>query len=468
MRGFAARVCVWGLLMIMVAAGLPGSSSARSEPSSRTRGYMTTPNELNEVARKASEGIEPYASAVDEVMRWARRGWDYQLDRVEECRSENRPAWLDNTRGGARLYARALAYRLTSDDRYAAEVKDIIERIITQVESISLEEQNCRLNFGWGTPELVASADLIEDYWHDMTCTGPTSTVYGENELGEGPCRMMLQNWLVKNPYYVVSLSAEESQSNWGSAATTTLAYIADYLWDRPDVEIVHRLPPQLGKGDVLVMSPAKAYDRANLIALDRMNGYRVEFHSQDACDYMSGSQQSGNWPPVKSQITENGTIPEDARREEFCNIVNYNGSYQNYPQIHLGNAIQQCELMLRRGDPSCYDNVDQTDLPMYTFVGTDGELHSTHLYPGRGSIERAINAIIINSGTEWRHDSALEVAYRYYYVYGKLGHMAEWLAELDQPTGCDQDICFGTLTHGFAPGEDITPTAVILPPDSP
>jgi hypothetical protein len=191
------------------------------------------------------------------------------------------------------------------------------------------------------------------------------------------------------------------------------------------------------------------------------MNGYAVENGSSSSCDYLGGAQQNDQWPPVKSQITEHGIIPEDARREEYCNVPQYNGTYQNYPQGHLGHNIQQCELLLRRGAPACYENVDNTDIPDYPFLGPDGY---THLYPGRGSIERAIKAIIVDSKTEWRHESALEVAYRYYYRRHRLPGFEQWAAHLQRPAAFfHSDIGFGTLTHGFAPGE--TPA---LPPTVP
>jgi hypothetical protein len=167
----------------------------------------------------------------------------------------------------------------------------------------------------------------------------------------------------------------------------------------------------------------------------------------------------------VKSQITETGIIPEEARREERCNIPIYNGKYQNYPQLHIGHNLQQCELMLRRGTSACYDNIDLTDIPDYIFMAPDGEERTTHLYPGRGSIERAINAIIVDSDTEWRHDSALEVALRYYITKHRFEGITFWFQELDRPGGCDQDICFGTLTHGFAPSETLTLPPTTSPP---
>lgn len=411
--------------------------------------------------------MEPYQSAVAQVLKWADNEWDYELDAHERCRNADDPRWNDSNNGGGTpiLYAKALAYHLTGDSQHAEEVKNILQRIMTEVKTISIDDGQCMLNFGWGTPELVAAADLIEDYWYSETCTGPTSTLYTDTTIGSGNCKVLFQNWLVKNPFYVISDTAEVSKSNWGAAGTNAIAYIADYLWDRPEVLLVHRSRSEINNGQDIARTPAEAYAHANQLMLDRMNGYGLAFGSS-SCDYLSGKQQSDEWPPVKSQISERGIIPEDARRDEYCNVPQYNGEYQNYPQIHLGNNIQQCELMLRRGDRSCYDNVDNTDIPEYAFVSLDGETKTTHLYPGRGSIERAIKAIIVDSNTEWRHDSALEVAYRYYYHYHTLSGFDQWFGELDgRPHGCPQDICFGTLTHGFAPSERPDLPPVVSPP---
>jgi hypothetical protein len=423
--------------------------------SGQPRGYLTTPQELMLISQKAEQGLKPYHTAMADVLEWADKDWDYGLNAHEGCSDADDPAWIDDQEGVPILYAKALAYHLTGNSQYAEEVRDILEQIMTEVKTISLDEQQCRLNFSWGVPEMVAAADLIEMYWKDQTCTGPTGTRYADPTIDTGNCKILFQNWLVKNPYYVVSYTTTQSQSNWGAAATNTAAYIADYLWDRPDMLLVHRNPPQVNEGKDTTLNPAEAYTLANKLALDRMNGYAVEYASSESCDYLADKQQSKEWAPVKSQITERGIIPEDARREEYCNIPNYNGKYQNYPQVHLGNLIQQCELMLRRGDRSCFDNVDNSDFPDYTFVDPNGKTQETHLYPGRGSLERAINAIIVDSNTEWRHDSALEVAFRYYYNHRSLPGFEFWFQQLDRPGDCSQDVCFGTLTHGFAPGEN-------------
>lgn len=417
------------------------------------RGYLTTPQELAAIKAKIARGVEPYKSASEAVLEWADMSWDYELKAKVTCGTSNWPKWIDNQGGVPKLYARALAYHLTGETHYAQEVKDILEKIMTNVEKISLDDQQCRLNFGWGTPELVAAADLIDAYWAGETCTGPLGTTYDDTEVGKGKCKRLFQNWLVKNPYYVISYSTA-SQNNWGAAATNATAYIADYLWDRPEVHILHRVPRQINQGLDLVLTPSEAFAHANHLMLDRMNGYGVDYISSDACDFLNGSQQDPQWLPVKSQISEKGIVPDDARREEHCNISAYNGKYQNYPQVHLGNNIQQCELMLRRGDSSCYDNIDKADLPNYSFLDPNSVFKTTKLAPGRGSIERAIKAVIVDSGTEWRHDSALAVAYRYYYNHHSLAGFEKWGGEIDTVSDCAQDICFGVLTHGLGAGE--------------
>jgi hypothetical protein len=460
---------------ILTRAGVPTIAGVSASPQTLTvtptalinksRGYLTTPGELSIIKAKADQGIEPYKSSVERVLVWANKSWNYSLQSASSCPTANEPAWNDNDGGTPIIYAKALAFHLTGNARYADEVRQILQQIITEVRTITTGDQQCRLNFSWGTPELVASADLIEDYWIGQTCTGPISTLYTETTIGSGRCKSLFQNWLVKNPYYIVSYSAANATSNWGASATNTTAYIADYLWDRPEVRLVHRNPPQMNGGKDLVLTPTEAYRYATKLAIDRMNGYRVDYHSSESCDVLGGPQQAKDWTPIKSQINENGIIPEDARREEFCNIPRYNGQYENYPQLHIGSNVQQCELMLRRGDRSCFDNLDNTDLPNFKYVDRYGVSRVTHLFPSRGSIERAIKAIIVDSHTQWKHDSALAVAYRYYFNYHTLPGFESWREQLNSAPACEQDVCFGILTHGFATTEQPALPPTTAPP---
>ena len=439
---------------IATAEGDAGSSDSlvvgQGAEAAFANGFMTTPEELQSIVSLAARNVEPHRSAVLEVLDWANQDWNYPIASLVSCRNADHPEWNDNEEGIPILYAKALAYHLTGDEIYAIEVTNILERIMTEVERIDLEEAQCRLNFGWSTPELVASAYLIEGHWHNLQCTGPASTVYGDTTMTTGRCRTLFQNWLVKNPYYVISYTAVDAQSNWGAAATNATAHIAAYLLDRTDVTLIHRFPEEINGGETISLSPLKAYHYANALAINRSNGYNVEYMSVESCDYLTGDQQDPNFAPVKSQIAENGILPEDARREESCNIPEYDGAYQNYPQLFLGNLIQQCELMLRRGDSSCYDNIDNTDIPDYEFVDKSGTARTTHLRPGRGSIVRAIDAIIVDSATEWRHDSALAVAYSYYRDQHTPEQVEAWYYEIDRIGECAQDICFGMLTHSI------------------
>jgi len=122
--------------------------------------------------------------------------------------------------------------------------------------------------------------------------------------------------------------------------------------------------------------------------------------------------------------------------------------------------------MLWRRGDPSIFDNLDMTELPDFRYRDPKGNSRSTHLYPGRGSIEKAINAII-NAGTPWKHDGGLEVAYRYYYDHKRQPDtdLGKWLQEIDRPTGVNQEICFSTLTHGLAANEPPAAPPTVPPP---
>jgi hypothetical protein len=429
------------------AALLCGAAGAAERPGAR--GYLTTPLELALIAEKADAGIEPYASARSEVLARASDPWLWGFSAYETCPDADTPAWNDNSGGVRWLYANALAYPLTGNAAHAASIVQILTALMSQVQSVDLEA--CDLNLAWGGPELVATADLIEEYWSGLTCTGPLSATPGDPVQGSGPCKRLFQNWLAKIVYHAVSEMASSAQNNRGAAGTNTAAYIADYLWDRNDVLLVHRNPTRINGGAPYLLTPAQAYAHAKELALDRMNGYGVHLGQTSSCDYLGGVFQSPQYAPVKSQITPEGIVTEDARRDEYCNVPVYNGTYQNYPQGHVGSNLQHCELMLRRGDRSCYDNEDPSDIPDYPVLGPDDVLRTTHLKPGRGSLERAIKAVITDSWTEWRHDPALEVAYHYYRHYGRLPGRGGWLAQSDDPNACYQDLCLTTLTHGFA-----------------
>ena len=433
------------------------------------RGYLTTPQELAGIKRKADLGIEPYKSAVSDVLSAARRSWSFPLTAFVSCSGAEDPRWIDNEGGAEVVYSKALAYHLTGNRNYADEVKQILQNVMINVLEITTEKRQCQLNFGWGTPEFVAAADLIEEYWDGMTCQGPLTTRHGDNQLGRGDCKRLFQNWLVKNPYYIVSMT--HGINNWGTAAAVATGYIADFLWDRTDLELVHRNPSYINAGKSFLFTPAEAYQYVKTHMIDSMNGYAVSYGSSRSCDLMSDSpdQDPRLGLPIKSQITENGILPADARRQEKCNIRVYDGNYQNYPQINLDNLIAYCELLNRRGDTSRFDNIDNSDIPNFSFSDKRGKSWVTHLHPGRGSLERALDAIITDAGTVWKREGGLTVAHRYYRKNKRLHgtQLSGWQRFIiERGAGeCSQSICFGGLTHGFARGEDPGPPPTVAPP---
>lgn len=447
------------LLVLLFGAGAPA----------QPRGYLTTPLELAIIRDKAARGLQPYRGAAAQVLELAGRPWRFPLQEIVYCPSADEPAWIDDQGGVPILYAKALAFHLTGRIQWAEEVRIILERIMTGVREIrDSRKQQCQLNFSWGTPELVASADLIEDYWSEKRCTGSISPFSQDPRVGSGPCKQLFQNWLAKNPYTWVSPSY--GMHNWGTAAAAAQGYIAEYLWDRPDIRLVHRNPRFRNGGKPYFFSPAEAYSFAKKTMLESMNGYTASFGSSRSCDLLEDGpdQDPSLGPPVKSQITETGIVAADARRRQKCNIRRYDGTYQNYPQLALDHLTAFCELLWRRGDSSCYDNVDWSDQPGFSYLDLKGRRRVTHLRPGRGSLERAINAIIVDSNTPWTRRGGLTVAYRYYLLHKQFPEtdLTKWkqfvvAAEAD----CSQGICFGGLTHGLAPGEIPAPPPTVDPP---
>jgi hypothetical protein len=231
---------------VLILAGTLLGAVQESRASSPPLGYTTTISELQTIMKKADAGINPYARSVDTVLAEAAASWSFTLESHVTCPDADSPAWQDNQVGLATLFAKALAYGLTGDTSYALEVRIALEQIMTDVLTIEIVDSQCGLNFAWSTPELVSAAYLIEDYWDALTCTGPTSTMNSDTTIGSGDCKEFFQNWLVKNPYYVVSYFATDSQANWGAAATNATAFVADFLGDRPAVLLVHRNPPQV------------------------------------------------------------------------------------------------------------------------------------------------------------------------------------------------------------------------------
>jgi hypothetical protein len=253
----------------------------------------------------------------------------------------------------------------------------------------------CILNLSWYIPSWIMAADLIEDY------VGWTTTD-----------KRAFQRWLADEVYKKTAWASRTRVSNWGAAGSATSAMIADYLWDSPYT--------------LQGATPAAAYAEHRQKQLDRMN---TVWQGDSDCPIW-GFQWYGG-------------IPDELRRgSSGCEarwIVDQDPSW-SYTQVHLEGTVMHAEFLLRRGDASLYTNI-QPD--------------------GSGSLLRAIHFVIANpvnpsQSTDWsdNHKPTLEVTYRYYRdvpmaLQLRFGQPDRFIGKKS-----GQLLHFGTVTHGFAPGE--------------
>src|SRR5207249_3344942 len=89
--------------------------------------YLTTPQELVAIAEKASKKIQPYKDATDQVLAFAGEpsSWPYgTITGQQSCDKPLEPSYVGN--GAPLILAKAMAYRLTGNTKYAATVREKI------------------------------------------------------------------------------------------------------------------------------------------------------------------------------------------------------------------------------------------------------------------------------------------------------------------------------------------------------
>lgn len=377
---------------------------------SRSRGYMTTPQELRNIAQKAGSEIQPYKSAVDALLEFAREPsyWPQKYSSIEgsqNCNATEQPRYIYE--GSPLVYAKAMAYHITGDVAYAEDVRtrilDLTDTLGYGGEEYSGANQ-CILNLSWYIPGWIMAADLIEDYpgWKRSD-------------------KDQFQQWLAEVVYKKTAWSSRNRKNNWGSAGSTTSGMIADYLWDSS----------YLLEGD----TPRDAYLEHRQNQLDRM-GTSKQFDS--VCEIWG--------------IQSYGAIPDELQRgSSGCDaqwIVKDDDSWI-YTMTHMQGLVMHAEFLLRRGDETLFENIA-------------GD--------GTGSILRAIHFVIDNpvkleKSTEWRAKQILEVTYRYYRDTSSAEQLG--VGQPDRFVGgrSGQMLHFGTITHGFAVGEDPGLPPVVPPP---
>lgn len=455
----ARIVLLLGMALQVLAAGAGYAETGKGEraslarqtketptqtPGADSRGYLTTPQELMQIRIKAGKGIEPYKSAVGQVLRDADRPWPWPaLSGEITCPSADEPAYIKE--GSRLIYAKALAYQLTGQARYAQEVQTRIAALLGigsfgPPGNTQKPDRECQLILSWSIPGFIRAADLLES----------------DREWQASGIKPRFQTWLAEVVYPTISFSAEVAVSNWGAAATNASAYIADYLWDRPELRLVSYNRLDAGE-PTTARSPAEAFEHANHLALDRVNGSRAEGRggSSSSCDFD---------PATKSMIRPDGGIPDELRRGSTgCagTRILENDHSNMYSQTHLQNLIAQAELLLRRGDRRLYDNLAQAPAA-FTYIDGHGAAHTVTLPAKRGSLHQAILFILTAPSfqTPRALKTAAEVAYRYYRDPAMKAAIAA-----SRPNSGERAMAYETLTHGFAEGENPGPPPTVPPP---
>ena len=217
--GLVVGVLVIGVLGVTI---IGGPSATPRPPAfvlgARTPGYLVSVEELRDRARLAAEGVEPYASAVADLLEFA----DDAVDRQPEPED---PLDINGTEGpfvddSAAAYGLGLAYVVTAEPRYAeAAARNIMAWVETTASTRDAcpDRGSCQTSLivSRTAPGFVFAADLIAD----------SGALSDTDTAG-------FREWLAT----VILPTASTLENNWGDAGAFTAVVLTDYLGDRAGV----------------------------------------------------------------------------------------------------------------------------------------------------------------------------------------------------------------------------------------
>ncbi|HEU5101311.1 MAG TPA: alginate lyase family protein [Roseiflexaceae bacterium] len=426
------------------------------------RGYLTTPNELRRIAALAAQKQQPYQIAFERELAYAKAAladWNEETpDTLKFGGDIEKPKYLSD--GAKNVYSWAIAYNLLRDsapaqaEEYARRARELIMGMPDLGTQVRNYENNTRLNLAVYMPEFVYAADLLAD-WTPKGEPGPFAKSAEARKF-----KTWLGAEIIRYPYNAAHLRV----NNWGAWARLATAVIADYVGsDAPlyvqsllrdadgAYQVVPEAPCDSGETETCLTVDATAmYADAIQLHKDMVDG-RLNEYSFSSCDG-SGS---------KSMIRPDGGIPDELRRQYDCDATTIEDDYgaaARYSQFAVESMVSLAELAWRRGDPSLYTHIDATS--------------------GRGALWRALQFLIDNN-VKLTRGSMLEIANRFYtYQVGVEqdgAKRAEYQKLLSQdlpgilkrqgdwPEGA-AFVSFGTLTHGFAEGEELAPPPSVPP----
>lgn len=412
------------VLVACLASLGPAAAALALEPPARpgSRGYLTTPEELRDIARKAKEGIEPYRKNVADLLEFVGEPdhWPHgELSGEVTVRggSSSKPEQLSDD-AAKLVYGKAIAYHLTDDERFAASAREHILDFTDTTFPLSgtwNDGNQIILNLARGGTPYIYAADLLEP-WEG----------WSESDKRD------YQRWLGEHVYPLVSWTSRVRKNNWGTAGSLAAAAIADYLHDA-DWTLREQQPVQTQ------MSPAEAYRVHNALQVGRQSGdvaWKMDAKTPEA----HGLDLWG--------ILPSGGIPEEIRRgDNAVDAPAFSDSDKgtSYTQSYIEHLTAHAEMLRRRGDSSLYDMVFDD---------------------GSGSLLQAYRYVLDNPHGSHPfsdvHISALYIAHRYYQHPGLRRSL-----EAQGPGDIEGHrlALFGRLTHDFDPETECPAPPPVVPP---
>lgn len=219
---FSTILIVACLIASVVAIGLPSTSSAAPAAATgapvlvqpATGGYLGSAAELAQRKQLASQGVEPYKSAVSDALNFANGKLSANPSPQEPLNiSGTTGAFVDDT---AAAYGLALAYSISGDAKYAQKARAFIMAWVSTTKSTSNTCPNsgsCQtsLIISRVAPGFVFAASLIK----------PSGALSAADDQA-------FRGWLRT----VILPTASQRINNWGDAGTFMRVAVTDYLGD--------------------------------------------------------------------------------------------------------------------------------------------------------------------------------------------------------------------------------------------
>jgi alginate lyase len=432
-----------------------------------SRGYLTTPQELETIKQKADQGLEPYATAVKAELAYAHQV--YQAESLDvpdvldfESSDIGSPPYL--SRGSRQAYALALAYHLLKDsdpnlaEQYAMRAYELIMAMPRRSVQVTGYQANTRLNLSVYMPTFVYAADLLADW--SVPGTGTRFYNSADNQL--------LKQWLGTVIFRYPYNAAHVRVNNWGAWARLTIAVIGDYVGDDAPLYGQQFVVDGRGMYVVNLKFPCNAGDVTTCVQVRGAEAYatalRLHFQFVDGKMYeLSSSNCDGLGS--KSMIRPDGGLPDELRREYTCDATDVpdpNGAASRYSQFATDAMISLAEVAWRRGNSDLYTHIDPQTQRGALYRCLEFMIRNQLLIGGASVFEMANRFYTYQITVE--KDSAKREEWQRLLradLPGILKEQGNWPAGA---TGGASFVSFGTLTHGFSPSEPITPPPTVAP----